>query len=161
MERRQAKIIMEYYSGISDMIYLLQVERSNLENLYYNALGAAAADGMPHSGEPGKPAERMAINAADHGAADRLREIAKRLAILAEDTTKIRQCIDAVCGKYNQILSMRYLHRDSWGRIAAYMAAPDSTVRLWHDKALVALGAALNDEPKINEILSRALRARV
>ena len=160
MRRKNTKIILGYYSGIPDMIRLLKNERSNLESQNYNALGAVAADGMPHSGTPGKPVESMAINAAEKGVWNRLREIEIRLQVLDSDEAAIRGCMDDINGKYKKILSMRYLSRYSWGKIAVRLEAPDSTVRNWHTKALDALGFALDDVPMIEEILGRASRAR-
>lgn len=160
MRRKNTKIIMGYYSGIPDMVRLLKRERSELESQNYDTLGAVAADGMPHSGTPGKPVERMALNAEEKGVWNRLQEIEVRLQILDADGGAIRDCLDAVNGKYKRILSMRYLHRYSWGKIAVRLEAPDSTVRNWHMKALDALGFALDDVPMIEEILGRASRAR-
>lgn len=152
---------MEYYSEIADMISLLQYERADLESQHYNAMGAAAADGMPRSGTPGKPVESMAINAAEKGVGERLREIDTRLELLRADAAAIRGCLDGVNGRYKRILSMRYLYRYSWGKIAVQMETPDSTARSWHTRALCAVGAALDDVPTVEEILGRASRARV
>lgn len=160
MRRKNTKIIMGYYSGIPDMVRQLKSERSDLEGQHYDALGAVAADGMPHSGTPGKPVESMAINAAEKGVWNRLQEIEVRLQVLDSDSAAIRDCLDAIHGKYKRILSMRYLYRYSWGKIAVRLEAPDSTVRNWHMKALDALGFALDDVPMIEEILGRASRAR-
>lgn len=161
MQRNQAKTMMEYYGGIADMISQLQGERADLENQHYNAMGAAAADGMPHAGTPGKPVESMAINAAEKGVGERLREIDTRLEVLRSDAATIRGCLDCVNGRYKRILSMRYLHRYSWGKIAVRLEAPDSTARSWHEKALDAIGEALDGAPMIDGVLARASRARV
>ncbi len=161
MTRAGAKNVMEYYGGIQTMIKLLKAERAEIEIQNYNALGAAADDGLPHSGQPGKPVESMAITAAENGAGERMREIDEKVEIMTADYAAIRGCLDGLHGRYKQILAMRYLHRYSWGKISVRMETPDSTARAWHDKALSALGTALEDVPGIGEILGRASRARV
>lgn len=160
MTRKETKIIIGYYSDISNMMAMLREERSELEDLHYNALGAAAADGMPHAGTPGKPVEGIAITAAEKGVGERLAEIAKRLVILAEDAHDIRACMDGIGSRYNRILSMRYGCKDSWGKISASLGTPDSTVRSWHNRALDIIGEALDNVPTIGEIWGRASRAR-
>lgn len=161
MRRDQTKMIMEYYCGIGDMIAMLRDERADLEIKYYDAKGSAAGDGMQHYGTPGKPVESMAINAADQGVGERMREIDKRLEVLRSDAVAIRGCLDGVNGRYKRILSMRYCNRYSWAKIAVRLEIPDSTARSWHDKALDAMGAALGGVPMINGVLARASRARV
>lgn len=161
MRRKNTKIIMGYYGGIQDMIRLLKNERAELENQHYNTLGAVATDGLPNSGTPGKPVESMAIDAAEKGAWERLQEIGVRLQVLESDAAIIRGCLDGLGGRYKRVLSMRYIYRYSWGKIAVRLEAPDSTVRNWHMRALDAMGVALEEAPMIDEILDRASRARV
>ena len=161
MKRKDVKNVMAYYNEIPEMIHALQHERGELEDQHYNALGAAAADGMPRSGEPGKPVENIAINAAEKGVGDRLKEITKRLEILDSDAEVIWGCLAGLNSRSNQVLARRYQHRDSWAEIALKMEAPDSTVRSWHDKALDVVGEALDEVPTSGEILGRASRARV
>lgn len=48
----------------------------------------------------------------------------------------------------------------SWANISVRMGAPDSTVRSWHDKAVLCLGKALDEVPMAEELLERASRAR-
>lgn len=161
MKQKDARAIMMYYGSIDEMVKLLEAERAGLEDQYYNAMGAAAADGLPHSNSPGKPVEAMAIHAAEKGAGDRLREIDTRLEALRADDATIRCCVDGLCGRYKLLLVMRYLYRYTWGKIAVKMEVPDSTARNWHERALGAVGQALDDMPMAAELLARASRARV
>lgn len=161
MRRKNTKVIVGYYSEIPGMVRLLKNERSELEGQWYDALGAVADDGMPHSGTPGKPVEAMAVNAAENGIRERLQEIEVKLQVLEADGAAIRNCLDSMSGRYKGIISMRYLYRYSWGKIAVRLEAPDSTVRNWHMRALDTLGTALDDVPMIEEILGRASRARI
>lgn len=48
----------------------------------------------------------------------------------------------------------------SWANISVRMGAPDSTVRNWHDKAILCLSEALDEVPMAEELLERASRAR-
>ncbi len=161
MKQSDAKTIMEYYGGIGEMIWLLKCEKEDLESTNYNQLGAVAADGMPHATSPGKPVENKALDAAEKGVGERLREIADKVQILEGDAAAIRSCLDGVNSRYKRILSMRYLHRYSWGRIAVKIETPESTVRDWHRRGLNTMASALDHVDMTQEILGRASRARV
>lgn len=63
-------------------------------------------------------------------------------------------------GKYKSILQLRHKCHHSWANISVRMGAPDSTVRSWHDKAVLCLGEALDEVPMAEELLERASRAR-
>lgn len=160
MQRKDAKTIIMYYRTIPEMKRLLQQERRELEEENYG-LRAVAADGMPHGCAPGDPVGSMAVKLAESGVGRRLEEIEKRISQLECDRQVIQEALDAVNGKYKNILVMRYVCGYSWGGISARIGAPDSTVRHWEEKALFRFAKALEDSPKTGGVLLRATRARV
>lgn len=159
MRRETVKHIVLYYGEIQGTLKLLKQERDELED-EYNGIGGVAMDGMPHNSAPGKPTEALAARAIENGTAERLQEIAVKIAVLEGDAAIIRGCLDDLSGKYKRVIFLRDLHRYSWARLAAKMGVPDSTARNWHDKAVDRLGGMLDDVPMVDEIAARASRAR-
>lgn len=159
MRRETVKHIVLYYKNIPGMLRLLRQERGELEN-EYNGMGGMAMDGMPHGSAPGKPTETLAGWAIENGTGERLQEIAVKMAVLEGDAAAIRGCLDALNGKYKQVVFLRYIHGYSWARLSVKMGVPDSTARNWHDKAMDRLAEALDDVPTSNGLADRASRAR-
>ena len=137
----------------------LAQEREELEGNYYGLRGLAY-DGTPHSSSPGKPTEEAGLRALESGAGDRLAEIKANETVLSADAAAIRGCLDAVNGKYKQVILMRYVRGYSWAKTGVRMNAPDSTVRNWHERAMERFGEALEELPEAAELAARAARAR-
>ena len=148
MQFESVKHIAQYYKAIPGMLRLLQQEREELEGNYYGLRGLAY-DGTPHSSSPGKPTEEAGLRALESGVGDRLAEI-----------KAIRGCLDAVNGRYKQVILMRYVRGYSWAKTGVRMNAPDSTVRNWHERAMERFGEALEELPEAAELAARAARAR-
>lgn len=154
-----AKWVALYYKEIPWMLRLLRQERDELEEVY-NGLRGVASDGMPRGASPGDPTQAMGLRAAENGVGDRLRKIGELEKLLMADEESIRACMDAVSGRYKQIIQMRYVRGYSWAKISAKTGAPDSTVRNWNAKAMERFGEALEELPNAGEIIRHASRAR-
>lgn len=159
MRKKNVKKIIQYYCGIPEMVRLLRTEQRERESLY-NTLKGTDTSGVSGGGGAGKPVEDTVVRLEDQGIAERLEEIRVRLIVLEGDAAAVRGCLDGLCGKYKSILWMRYQHRYSWAKISVRMGAPDSTVRNWHDRAVLCMGEALDEVPMAEELLMRASRAR-
>lgn len=159
MREKNVKEIIRYYYEIPEMMRLLKAEQWEQESLY-DTLKGEDTDGMPGGGGPGKPVEAAVIRLDQSGVWERLQEIHVRLLVLEGDAAAVRGCLDGLSGKYKNILQMRHKCHHSWAGISVRMGAPDSTVRSWHDKAVVCLGEALDEVPMVEELLGRASRAR-
>lgn len=96
----------------------------------------------------------------DMGQQNRPQEVAVKIEVLESDAEIIRDCIDLLNGKYKRLIRMRYLSKYSWAGIAVRMGVSESTVRNWHERAMDRLTEALEEIPMMEEILSRASRAR-
>lgn len=160
MERHNAELIIKYYYAIPVMKRLLAEERRELEEECFGVRGVAM-DGMPHAATPGRPVEAAAIAYEESGAAERCKEIAARIADLNDDAAKIRRSLDTLNGKYKRVVMLRYGSGYSWGGISARMTVPDSTCRLWSRKAVERFGKTFSEEEQAEEVLARAVRARV
>lgn len=152
------KKIVQYYYEIPEMVHLLKAEQREQESLYDTLRGAP--DGAPGGGGPGKPTENAVIRLDELGTWERIQEIGVRLVVLRGDAAAIRACLDGLAAKYKSILQMRHKCHYSWAAISVRMGVPDSTVRSWHDKAVLCLGEALDETPMAEELLVRASRAR-
>ncbi len=128
MQFESVKHIAQYYKAIPGMLRLLQQEREELEGNYYGLRGLAY-DGTPHSSSPGKPTEEAGLRALESGVGDRLAEIKANETVLSADAAAIRGCLDAVNGRYKQVILMRYVRGYSWAKTGVRMNAPDSTVK--------------------------------
>ena len=159
MQTDSVKHIVLYFKAIPEMLRLLERERYELESKY-SGFGGAGSDGMPHGSSVGKPTEALGLRAAEDGTGKRLAEIEAKKRVLVADAAVIRGCLDALNGKYKQVLSLRYVSGYSWPKIATRISAPDSTVRNWNDKALKRLGEVLEETPEVEGLLIRASRAR-
>lgn len=159
MREKNVKKIISYYYEIPEMMRLLRAEQSEQESLY-DTVGGANLNGMPGGGGPGKPTENAIIRLEELGVWERLQEIRVRLLVLEGDAAAIRSCMDGLSGKYKSILQWRHKCHHSWASISVRMGAPDSTVRSWHDKAVLCMGEALDEVPMVEELLARASRAR-
>lgn len=113
MQFESVKHIAQYYKAIPGMLRLLQQEREELEGNYYGLRGLAY-DGTPHSSSPGKPTEEAGLRALESGVGDRLAEIKANEMVLSADAAAIRGCLDAVNGRYKQVILMRYVRGYSW-----------------------------------------------
>lgn len=162
MQFESVKHIAQYYKAIPGMLRLLQQEREELEELEgnYYGLRGLAYDGTPHSSSPGKPTEEAGLRALESGVGDRLAEIKANEMVLSADAAAIRGCLDAVNGRYKQVILMRYVRGYSWAKTGVRMNAPDSTVRNWHERAMERFGEALEELPEAAELAARAARAR-
>ena len=87
-------------------------------------------------------------------------EIKANEMVLSADAAAIRGCLDAVNGRYKQVILMRYVRGYSWAKTGVRMNAPDSTVRNWHERAMERFGEALEELPEAAELAARAARAR-
>ena len=159
MRFESVKHIALYYKAIPGMLRLLRQEREELEGDYYGLRGLAM-DGMPHGSSPGKPTELAGLRALENGVGDRLAEIAESERVLTADAAAIRDCLDALNGRYKQVIEMRYVHGYSWAKTGIRLNVPDSTVRDWHKKAVCRLGEALEELPDKEGLTARASRAR-
>lgn len=159
MERENVKQIVLYSKRITGMLKLLRQEQDDLED-EYSGLRGMNMDGMPHGTAPGNAVEALAMQAIENDVSTRLRNISARIRLLKEDAAAIRECLDALNGKYKRVISLRYLRCYSWAKISIEIGVPDSTVRNWHDKALDRLGEALDEVPEVDKLLARASRAR-
>lgn len=118
MQFESVKHIAQYYKAIPGMLRLLQQEREELEGNYYGLRGLAY-DGTPHSSSPGKPTEEAGLRALESGVGDRLAEIKANETVLSADAAAIRGCLDAVNGRYKQVILMRYVRGYSWAKRAS------------------------------------------
>lgn len=159
MRDKNVKKIIQYYYEISEMMRLLKSEQAEQESQYYTLRGVDT-NGMPGGGGPGKPTEAAVIHLEELGVYERLQEIRVRLLVLEGDAAAIRGCMDGLSGRYKSILQWRHKCHHSWAGISVRMGAPDSTVRSWHDKAVLCMGEALDEVPMVDELLERASRAR-
>lgn len=146
MQFESVKHIAQYYKAIPGMLRLLQQEREELEGNYYGLRGLAY-DGTPHSSSPGKPTEEAGLRALESGVGDRLAEIKANEMVLSADAAAIRGCLDAVNGRYKQVILMRYVRGYSWAKTGVRMNAPDSTVRNWHERAMERFGEGRRSWP--------------
>lgn len=156
------KAIIKYYHEIPKMLKLLRKEQEALEDTY-DGLHAMNLDGMPHasiSGKTEKPTESLALLLDEKNTQNRLEEIHVKMQVLHADAAMIRSCLDILGGRYQRVLSMRYQNGYSWAKISIELGRSDSTIRHWHDKAVIRLGKLLEDVPMSDELLSRALCAR-
>lgn len=160
MERHNAELIIKYYYAIPAMKRLLAEEQRDLEEEYFGVRGVAM-DGMPHAVAPGRPVEAAAIAYEEGGAAARCKEIAAKIDTLNRDAARIRSSFDALNGKYKRVVMLRYGGCYSWGGISARMGVPDSTCRLWSRKAIERFGKTFSEEEQAEEVLARAVRARI
>ena len=97
---------------------------------------------------------------AENGVSERLAEIAEAERVLSGDEACIRACLDALNGKYKEVIVMRYVRGYSWAKISARMGTADSTARDWHTRAMERLGEVLEELPEAEALARRASRAR-
>lgn len=159
MQAENIKHIVQYYKAIPEMLTLLERERCELES-NYSGLCGSGSDGMPHGSSVGKPTEALGLRAAEDGTGERLAEIDAKRRVLLGDAATIRECLDALNGKYKQVLLLRYVHGYSWAKISVRISVPDSTARNWNDKALKRFGEMLEEMPGVDGLVGRASRAR-
>lgn len=159
MRFENVKRIALYYKAIPGMLHLLRQEREELEE-EYNGLRGTAENGTPHGSSPGKPTETLGLRALERGVGERLREIAEKERQLVADEAAIRGCLDALNGKYKQIIVLRYVRGYSWAKTGVRINAPDSTARNWHDRAMERFGEVLEEQSGADGLLRRASRAR-
>lgn len=88
------------------------------------------------------------------------REIHVRLLVLEGDAAAVRGCLDGLSVSTKASFNCGTNVHHSWANISVRRGAPDSTVRSWHDKAVLCLGEALDEVPMAEELLERASRAR-
>lgn len=163
MRYGSVKHIALYYKAIPGMLRLLRQERAELEGDYYGLRGLAW-NGMPRGSSPGKPTgkptEESGLRALENGVSERLAEIAEAERVLSGDEACIRACLDALSGKYKEVIVMRYVRGYSWAKISARMGTADSTARDWHTRAMERLGEVLEELPEAEALARRASRAR-
>ena len=159
MRFENVKQIALYSKAIPGMLRLLRQERQELEE-EYNCLRGTGNDGMPRGASPGKPTESLGLLAAEAGTGKRLDEIKRKEKLLMDDEARIRGCLDALNGRYKQVIMLRYVYGYSWAKTGVRINAPDSTARNWHDKAMERFGEALEELPGVGELAARASRAR-
>ena len=136
MRYGSVKHIALYYKAIPGMLRLLRQERAELEGNYYG------------------------LRALENGVSERLAEIAEAERVLSGDEACIRACLDALNGKYKEVIVMRYVRGYSWAKISARMGTADSTARDWHTRAMERLGEVLEELPEADALARRASRAR-
>ena len=150
MRYGSVKHIALYYKAIPGMLRLLRQERAELEGNYYGLRGSS----------PGKPTEESGLRALENGVSERLAEIAETERVLSGDEACIRACLDALNGKYKEVIVMRYVRGYSWAKISARLGTADSTARDWHTRAMERLGEVLEELPEAEALACRASRAR-
>ena len=91
---------------------------------------------------------------------ERLAEIEETERVLSGDEACIRACLDALNGKYKEVIVMRYVRGYSWAKISARLGTADSTARDWHTRAMERLGEVLEELPEAEALARRASRAR-
>lgn len=160
MTKKEAENVIEYYGSILYMLKLLRSERRQIESSY-DTVRSAPLDDMPHGTTPGNPTENAGVLCAQNNILDRVKKIDNRILELEADRDYISAALNAINGRYKYILVAKYCNRYSWAKISVKMQVPDSTVRLWRDKALVKLGEALEHMGYTGGVLERALRARI
>lgn len=160
MRSEDVKTIIYYYYDIPGIIRLLKEERNDLEDAY-NGLRGISMDGMPHGSTVGRPTEMLAEQADSKNALCRIQEVSVKIHVLECDAALIRRCLDDLNSKYKRLISLRYQYNYSWAKIAVRTGMPDSTVRNRHDKVIARLTEALSDVPMVDELASRASRARL
>ena len=136
MRYGSVKHIALYYKAIPGMLRLMRQERAELEGNYYGLRGL------------------------ENGVSERLAEIAETERVLSEDEACIRACLDALNGKYKEVIVMRYVRGYSWAKISARLGTADSTARDWHTRAMERLGEVLEELPEAEALARRASRAR-
>ena len=151
MRYGSVKHIALYYKAIPGMLRLLRQERTELEGNYCGLRGLAC-DGMPRGSSPGKPTEESGLRALENGVSERLAEIAEAERVLSGDEACIRACLDALNGKYKEVIVMRYVRGYSWAKISARMGTADSTARDWHTRAMERLGEVLEELPEADAL---------
>lgn len=161
MTKKEAEAVIEYYSSIPFMIKMLRSDRKEYEDFYYNTVRGVPLDNMPHGTTPGNPTENRGVLCAQVSASDYLKENENRILELEADRGYISAALNSINGRYKYILVAKYCNKYSWAKISIKMQKPDSTVRLWRDKALVKLGEALEYKGYAGGVLERALRARI
>ena len=122
MRYGSVKHIVLYYKAIPGMLRLMRQERAELEGNYYGLRGLAC-DGMPRGSSPGKPTEESGLRALENGVSERLAEIAEAERVLSGDEACIRACLDALNGRYKEVIVMRYVRGYSWAKISARRGA--------------------------------------
>lgn len=160
MTKKEAEAMIEYYSAIPYMIKLLRSDYKQLESAY-NTVRSAPLDSMPHGTTPGNPTENAGVLCAQNNVFDQVKNIEDRILELESDREYISAALNAINGKYKYILIAKYCNKYSWAKISVKMQTPDSTVRLWRDKALLKLGKALEEKGYTAGVLERASRARI
>ena len=160
MRRKQVKTIIGYYRGIPGMVRLLNSERLELED-EYSGLRSTSLDGMPHSHTAGKPTEELVVRMEAKNTRARIQEIDVKKQVLHMDAAIIRDCLDSLNSKYKNLVRMKYLNGYSWAKISVSLGVPDGTIRRWNDRAIERLGELLDEAPMAEEILRRALCARI
>lgn len=160
MQRKDVKTIIAYFYGIPVQRRLLDQKRAELEE-EYNGLRGTAYDGMPHGSTPGKPVEELAGRVDARNVRGKMEMVAVRVHILETDREKIQDCLNAINGEYTRLILYRYRDKYSWVKIGEKLGITERTAKRWGERALDRLGEALEEMPMPDEILGRALRARV
>lgn len=160
MRRSEVKRIIAYFYSIPAMRQELERERRDLEE-EYDCLRSTASDGTPHGSTPGNPTAEAAERVMSLHVRERMEVIDVKRRVLEGDKAIIQDCLDGLKREYKRMIFARYRDRYSWGKIGTLLSVPESTARRWHDKAIDRLGEALDEAPMIDEISSRASRARV
>lgn len=161
MTKKEAEAVIEYYSSIPYMLKMLRAEQKQYEDFYYNTVRSVPLDNMPHGTTLGNPTEDRGVLCAQAGVMESLKRNEDRILELEADRGYISDALNSINGRYKYILVAKYCNKYSWAKISIKMQKPDSTVRLWRNKALVKLGEALEYKGFTAGVLERALRARI
>ena len=132
MKQKTVKAILSYYNGIPSAVRELSREKRELERSEQSA-----------------------------AAKNRLLEIGVKMEVVEMDRAIVAGTMDSLAARYKRVLRMRFGGGYSWGRISAEMGVPDSTVRHWSERALQRMGEALEGVPMVEELVERALKARL
>lgn len=160
MTKEAAKHIIVYYANIPEKIKAHNEIKDYVEKRYYDGVKSPVLSGMPHGSGSGKPTETMGLRAAQDNAGKRMDRNTVAIDVLLSDQEIIENALESMCAKYKRILLWKYVQDYSWVKIAMTLNKPSSTVRNWHDKALLKLGEILeNDCLMVEELVNRANRA--
>lgn len=114
MQFESVKHIAQYYKAIPGMLRLLQQEREELEGNYYGCVGWRMT-GRRTARRRGNRRKKRACGAGKRCGRPAGRDQANET-VLSADAAAIRGCLDAVNGRYKQVILMRYVRGYSWAK---------------------------------------------
>lgn len=160
MQRKDVKTILAYRFGIPAMKKLFAEERAELEQ-EYDSLGSTPFCEVSHTSTTGRPTEQLVMRLEGSYVRDRLTVLSIRERILTMDEVEIQRCLDELNWEYKRLIILRHQEHSSWVRVAMKRGIPESTARVRYGRALERLGDLLDTVPMVDELLERAICARI